>query len=70
MKIASSNIMSADYDRSKHILTLIFINRPRWVYHYYNISPRIWKEFVRADSKGTYFSQVIRDQYKYKKTIK
>lgn len=69
MIISSSNIRTADYDRTKRELTLTFINRPTWVYTYYKVSPRIWTEFVRSSSKGQYFSEVIRDGFQYSRTI-
>ena len=61
--------MSADYDRTKRELSMVFINRPRWVYVYYKVSPRIWTEFVRSQSKGQYFSDIIRDNYQYSRNI-
>lgn len=69
MNVVSSNIKTADYDRVKRELTMTFINRPRWVYVFSKIPPNIWKEFVRASSKGEYFSAVIRDKYNYTRTI-
>ena len=69
MQITSSNIKSAEYDRTTPRLTLIFINRPRWVYTYYHVSPKVWVEFLKAQSKGTYFSAAIRDNYNYRRTI-
>lgn len=65
MQIVSSNIKTADYDRTKRELKMTFINRPRWRYTYYKVSPRIWVEFVRSQSKGQYFSDIIRDHYMY-----
>lgn len=69
MNIMSSNIRSADYNRTKRELSMVFVNRPRWVYVYYNVSPRIWTEFVRSQSKGQYFSDVIRDNFSYSRII-
>lgn len=70
MQIVSSNIRTADYDRQKRELIMTFINRPRWVYIYYKVSPRIWTEFVKSQSKGQYFSDIIRDHYQYSRIIK
>ena len=69
MQVVSSNIKTADYDRKRRELRMIFINRPRWVYIYKNVSLRIWNEFVRSSSKGQYFSQIIRDSYTYKRIV-
>ena len=70
MQVVSSNIRTADYDRKKRELYLTFINRPNWLYTYYRVPPRIWVEFVRSNSKGQYFSQIIRETYKYTRTTK
>lgn len=69
MIIVSSNIKTADYDRVKRELRMTFINRPRWVYTYYKVPPRIWVEFVKSNSKGQYFSDIIRDNYQYNKIV-
>ena len=69
MQVVSSNIKTADYDRTTQRLTLIFVNRPRWVYTYYHVSPKVWVEFLKAQSKGTYFSAAIKDNYNYRRTI-
>lgn len=49
---------------------MTFVNRPKWLYTYYNVSPRIWVEFVRSGSKGQYFSEIIRDKYRYNRITK
>lgn len=69
MIIVSSNIKTADYDRVKRELRMTFINRPRWVYIYYKVPPRIWVEFVKSNSKGQYFSDIIRGNYQYNKIV-
>lgn len=69
MNIVSSNIKTADYDREKRELKLTFINRPRWVYTYFNVPANIWTEFVRSQSKGQYFSDIIKEVYRYSRTI-
>jgi hypothetical protein len=70
MQIVSSNIMTADYDRKSRILTMVFVNRPRWEYQYYNVPLPIWTRFVKSESKGEYFSAVIRGVYRYRRIIK
>lgn len=69
MQIVSSNIRTAAYDRKKRELYMTFVNRPLWLYTYYKVSPRIWVEFVRSASKGQYFSEIIRDNYRYSRTV-
>lgn len=68
MKIYSSNIATADYDKNEHKLIMTFINRPSWTYTYYNVPPRIWVKFIQAESHGQYFSSHIRDVYSYSRT--
>lgn len=70
MIVQSSNIKTADYDRVKRELTLVFINRPRWEYIYFNVPPNIWTGFIKSVSKGQYFSAVIKDIYRYSRIIK
>ena len=69
MRIVSSNIRTADYDRVKRELVMTFINRPRWIYIYYNVPSRIWVEFVKSASKGQYFSDIIRNSYRYSRIV-
>lgn len=69
MQIVSSNIRTADYDRTKRELRMTFINRPRWTYTYYNVPSRIWVEFVKSQTKGQYFSDIIRNNYRYSRVV-
>lgn len=70
MNIFSSNIKTADYDRTKKELTMVFINRPRWTYTYKKVPITVWNKFIKAESKGQYFSGYIKDIYNFSKTIK
>lgn len=70
MKISSSNIREASYDKKTKSLKMIFINRPTWTYTYINVPPKIWTEFIKAGSKGIYFSERIKNDYQYKRTVK
>ena len=69
MRITSSNIRTADYDKRSHILTMSFNKRPRWIYAYYHVPPKVWVNFRRAKSRGIYFHDYIKYQYSYKRTI-
>ena len=69
MKIASSNIATAEYDRTKRELKIVFIKRPLWEYTYHKVSPKIWVEFVRVDSKGRYLKDIIEPRYAYTRKI-
>lgn len=47
---------------------MTFINRPRWVYVYHKVSPKIWVEFQNSESKGQYFAEVIKN-FKFDKIV-
>jgi hypothetical protein len=67
--VFSSNLKTAAYSTRDKTLVLTFVNRPRWEYIYYHVSPKIWNAFLRAESKGKYFAEYIRDQYQYSRRI-
>ncbi|WP_418676168.1 KTSC domain-containing protein [Alistipes putredinis] len=69
MQIVSSNIRTADYDRRNRVLRMTFVNRPNWLYEYFNVPVKIWTRFLQADSKGQYFSAYIRDAYRYRRSF-
>ena len=69
MKIVSSNIATADYDRQKRELKIVFIKRPLWEYTYLKVPPNIWVEFVRVESKGRYLKDIIEPRYMYIRRI-
>lgn len=48
---------------------MIFHNRPNWVYVYYAVPPLVWVDFIKADSHGKFFSNNIRDVFRYRKFI-
>lgn len=68
MRIASSNIRTAEYNAKTRELKMTFVKRPMWEYTYYKVSPRIWVEFVRSDSKGRYHADIIKPKYSYSRT--
>lgn len=69
MRIVSSNIATADYNRTTRELKVTFKKRPLWEYTYYKVPIRVWVEFVRCDSKGRYFSDIIEPRYFYNRKI-
>lgn len=58
-----------DYESKSRILTMTFINRPRWIYTYYNVPKTIWTGLIKAQSKGEYFSNHIRDRFRYERIV-
>ena len=69
MRVDSSNIKTADYDKRTHILTMVFVNRPTWVYSYRAVPPRVWTGFLKAKSQGQYFANYIKNEYSFSRSI-
>lgn len=69
MRVKSSNIKTAEYDKRTHLLILTFINRPTWVYIYKAVPPKIWTGFMRAKSKGQYFANNIKEEFNFTRSI-
>jgi hypothetical protein len=63
VELRSSLLASAIYDASQSILQLEF--RDGAIYRYFQISPRLYQELLRADSHGTYFNRHIRGHGPY-----
>lgn len=71
MRIASSNIRTAEYNPKTRELKMTFVKRPMWEYTYYKVSPAIWVGFVRCESKGRYHADIIQPRYQFtRKTIR
>lgn len=66
MKIKSTNIKEANYDRNTQVMSVLFIKRPLWLYEYQKVPPQLWVAFCRAESKGKYFRERIKDNFRYK----
>lgn len=69
MRVKSSNIKTAEYDKRTHLLVLTFINRPTWVYTYKAVPAKVWTNFIKADSQGQYFANYIKDEYNFTRSI-
>lgn len=54
----SSNVERIGYNRSEQVLQVIF--KHGGIYLYYDISPKKWKEFKRASSKGKFVWKELR----------
>jgi hypothetical protein len=64
--VDSSMIDAIDYDDDDEVLMVRFAGGEE--YEYYNVEQEIYDELLRADSKGQFFWQNIRDYYSYSKT--
>lgn len=61
----SSNIKSFGYDQDQQILEVEFVGGS--MYQYLDVSQDIYDSFLLADSKGKFFYQNIRNQYRFQK---
>lgn len=59
----SSVIRRFAYDARTHRLEVEFVSGRRYAYH--NVPARIAAELQGAASKGSYFNQCIRDQFRF-----
>lgn len=60
--VTSSSIRYVAYDRDSETLELAF--RHGGVYEYSAVPSPVFRDFLRAESKGRYFLSRIRDQYR------
>lgn len=56
-RVESSNIRRVGYIEDHHIL---FVDFGSSLYQYLNVKPDTYKDFMQAESKGSFFSQVIK----------
>lgn len=59
----SSNIYHASFNNFYGLLYITFNNGRRYMYR--GIPYKVFNEFCKATSAGTYFHTVIRDKFKY-----
>ena len=60
--VDSTNIEAIGYDEAQHELHVRFLKSGD-TYVYSNVEAWVWDEFLRADSKGKYFGQHIKNSY-------
>jgi hypothetical protein len=63
--VKSSNLLSVGYDTKKMILEIRFNSGD--MYQYDNVPKEIYQGLMSASSKGSYFYDMIRDNYSFKK---
>jgi hypothetical protein len=59
----SSVIRSYDYDPLQRRLELQFVSGRRYRYH--DVPEEVWREMRRAFSKGEFFNEHIRNQFRF-----
>lgn len=65
IRVSSSNLASVGYDPSTQTLEVEF--RDGSVYQYSAVSSAVYAHLMSASSHGSYFSQNIRERYRYRK---
>lgn len=63
--VNSSNIKSIGYDISMAVLEVEFIYGD--VYQYFNVPSNLYQEFMDAPSKGKFFDDYVKYNYRYRK---
>jgi hypothetical protein len=63
-KVSSSSLASVGY--KNNVLEVEF-RKTGDVYQYYNVQEEIFLSFIKAKSKGAYFTSHIRGNYEFKK---
>ncbi len=61
--VASSAISSVGYDERSSVLEVEF--RSGAVYDYFKVPPKVYRELLKAPSKGRFVSRRIRDRYPF-----
>lgn len=61
--VESSSLTSVGYDESSDLLQLEFVSRA--VYCYFAVPAAVHEALLAATSKGRYFNQAIRGQYRF-----
>lgn len=63
--VFSSNLEQVRYSPTEEILRIIF--KSGGIYQYYGVPVEIFDRLLAANSKGKFFHQFIKDEYKYDK---
>lgn len=63
--VSSSNLVSIGYDKVRKILEVEFTSGG--VYTYSGVPPTAYEELMASSSHGSYFSQMIKNSYPFKK---
>lgn len=61
--LSSSAISSVGYDERSSVLEVEF--RSGAVYEYLKVPPRIYRDLLKAPSKGSFVSRRVRDRYPF-----
>lgn len=66
--VDSSNLKSVGYDPVEHLLEIAF--HSGGIYRYFEVPESVYRDLMRADSKGRYFCWFIRNAgFRYHRRI-
>lgn len=63
-QVKSANIKAVGYDPQLGIMDVIFVQDPKMMYRYQNVTPTIYAQMMSAASIGSMFAQMIRKNAK------
>lgn len=63
IRVKSSNIHSVGYDKLHKVLQVEFLNGS--IYQFYDVPENIYKNILKADSKGKYFNCNVSGRFRY-----
>ena len=58
--VQSSQVGAVGYDAATNTLAVRFARGPGHIYHYPNVAPKVYDDFMAAESKGTFFTKHIK----------
>ena len=61
--VDSSAIASVGYDESSSVLEVEFSSGA--VYDYFRVPKRVYRDLLKAPSKGSFISRRVRDRYRF-----
>lgn len=64
--VESTTLRSASHDPKSAVLELQFHNGA--IYRYFFVPQRVYRDLIKAPSKGGYFNHNIRGRYRYQRT--
>lgn len=63
--VSSSNLASIGYDAGQQVLEIEFLNGS--VYSYFGVPEGLFDQLMAAGSRGSFFSQNIRNQFQFER---
>jgi hypothetical protein len=64
-RVQSSNVYAVGYDEQVQMLEVEFHSGS--IYQYANVPLTVYRQFMRADSKGKFLNAVVKKTYSYRK---